>query len=530
VFPLYLPQQPTGLQVINITRQSVVNNSVREQETGQENQNAAKQQRSVFPPLPAPITPEVVRKVKSDLVRRTSASSLSGRPEIRPRPLSKAKEPSKTAVRSTQRPRKFSLGNIRSRSASIETEYKPGGSMPLPTVRKESLSSEQKKKDDEKTFSVTILVNEHEKNKIVDLLHKAKTIISKKVEKVIGKKPKSSISNVDALQTVLESWMDREQEEEREDHRIVERLIKEQEQQVENLLLSGKNAPVSYRPVPSVEVEDDDPFDEDIEAESDLEVARLTSPRFLHPPIWKSSKISPITSPTRSLSPADCVPCPFGNRPDSELYPPKLRRPSSHYGAGAAAASSRPPSRQVSVSPSVHDFGLESDTEYNELQEIKEASHDGTLTVEEDEWEYEAENEPPTPRSTVRYCRPDSFVIPIGGVWNPREDIGENEIKWGKVDSDKEYLTELKKEVEKEEVNNKAKGDAMVSACLDPVASSCDLWSVCLFPKPSMACLCNFSIIPCYITNSTLPNTNNIISVLFNVLHFRFQVQLLYFS
>ena len=48
--------------------------------------------------------------------------------------------------------------------------------MPLPTVRKESLSTDQRKKDDEKTFSVTILVNEHEKNKIVDLLHKAKTV------------------------------------------------------------------------------------------------------------------------------------------------------------------------------------------------------------------------------------------------------------------------------------------------------------------------------------------------------------------
>ena len=125
--------------------------------------------------------------------------------------------------------------------------------MPLPILSKESLSSsEQKKKDEEKTFSVTILVNENEKNKIVDLLHKAKSIISKKVEKVMGKKPKTGISNVDALQTVLENWLDKTESEEREEDRLVEQLIQEQESQVETMLMDGKYAPVTYPTVPTI--------------------------------------------------------------------------------------------------------------------------------------------------------------------------------------------------------------------------------------------------------------------------------------
>ena len=125
--------------------------------------------------------------------------------------------------------------------------------MPLPTLSKESLSSsEQKKKDEEKTFSVTILVNENEKNKIVDLLHKAKSIISKKVEKVMGKKPKTGISNVDALQTVLENWLDKTESEEREEDRLLEQLIQGQEDQVETMLLDGKPVPVTFPTVPTV--------------------------------------------------------------------------------------------------------------------------------------------------------------------------------------------------------------------------------------------------------------------------------------
>ena len=87
---------------------------------------------------------------------------------------------------------------------------------------------ERKKSEDVKNFSVTLLVNEVEKNKIVDMLHKAKSIISKKVEKVMGKKPKSGISNVDALQTVLNDWVDRVESQEREEEAEEEELIIEQ--------------------------------------------------------------------------------------------------------------------------------------------------------------------------------------------------------------------------------------------------------------------------------------------------------------
>ena len=262
------------------------------------------------------------------------------------------------------------------------------GSMPLPTVRKDSLSSSDSKKKDPKTFSMTIFVNESEKNKIVDLLHKAKSLISKKVEKVMGKKPnKASISNVDALQTVLESWMDREEEEEKEDDKLFQKLVKEQEKQVESMIQLGKHAPVQ---VPTLAVQEDDDVSEEVEdddtieeePEYDLEVSRLTYPRYLRPPeIRRSRHVSDQLNSARSLSPVDNVPCPFGNRPESELYPPKLRRPSAMYGAGALAATSRPPSRQVSISPSVHQQELESastvaseiyDEEYEDVTEMEE--------------------------------------------------------------------------------------------------------------------------------------------------------------
>ena len=33
-----------------------------------------------------------------------------------------------------------------------------------------------------------------------------------------------------------------------------------------------------------------------------------------------------------------------------------------------------------------------------------------------------------------KYARPDSFIVPIGGVWNPREDPMEAEVKWSTVE------------------------------------------------------------------------------------------------
>ena len=130
------------------------------------------------------------------------------------------------------------------------------------------------------------------------------------------------------------------------------------------------------------------------------------------------------------------VPCPFGVRPESSLYPPRLRRPSSLYGAGAAAASSRPPSRQVSVSPSVFDLESQSaqtDKHPTNLEYQQELDQEEVEEIEEDE---EEENDDEIPS---RYARPDSFTIPIGGVWRPGD---EGEVRWGTIATETEYQTE----------------------------------------------------------------------------------------
>ena len=362
--------------------------------------------------------------------------------------VSKSRD-SKERSKSPGRRRKFSLGNVRTRSASLESGDRMSGSahmgsMPLPTVRRGS--SVESKKKEPKTFSVTIFVNECEKNKIVDLIHKAKSMISKKVEKVMGKKPKSSISNVDVIHTVLESWMDREQENEKEDDKLVETLIKEQEIQVEGLIKSGQRAPVS---VPTLAVEEDEDIDSDDdedtieeEPETDIEVKRLTQPRYLRPPDMRRSRtVSEQVSSVRSLSPVDHVPCPFGNRPESELYPPKLRRPSSMYGAGALAAYSRPPSRQVSVSPSVQPsdiLGALLNTQIPDIDREDQEEVENIEEEEEEEEEYEEEGPP------VRYARPDSFLIPIGGVWRPGDEA-EAEPRWSKLPTEEEYRDERRR-------------------------------------------------------------------------------------
>ena len=351
--------------------------------------------------------------------------------------------------------RTFSLGSLRTRSASLDTDCSSG------TDAKNPSGSSDCKKKDPKTFSMTIFVNETEKNKIVDLLHKAKSIISKKVEKVMGIKPRSCISNADALQTVLETWMDREQEEEKADNIIVEKLIKEQEKQVESLIQSG-----NFKTVPTLALDENDENDEDddtIEEElnNDLEVSRLTIPRYLKPPERKRDlSLSDTTlASVRSLSPMENVPCPFGLRPESSLYPPRLRRPSSHYGAGAAAASSRPPSRQVSVSPSVFDIESQQ-AQADKLQGNLEHQQEQQQEEEEVEEEEEEEEEEDDDEIPSRYARPDSFTIPIGGVWRPGD---EGEVRWGTIATESEYQEGLRTEEEGD--------DASVVAARDPVFS-----------------------------------------------------------
>jgi len=296
----------------------------------------------------------------------------------------------------------------------------------------------------DKTFSVTLLVNETEKNVIVDMINRAKTIISRKVEKVIGKKPKAGVSNVETLQTVLESWIGREESREREEKAEEEQLIREQERQVVDMACRGLPLPVAFAPGHQ---DDENAASEEAASSNiytDMEVSRIGWDR--HPPAATDDgrPLSPggttRLSATPTLNAAENVPCPWGLRPDSELYPPRLRRPSSMYGAEAAAASSRPPSRLLLAAPSSRPHSRQLSTSplpgslATPVNEV--ASNDSTVVLNEED-EDQAEEEATVvdeveEEERVPFCRPASFLIPIGGVWRPEDDAGENEIVWGK--------------------------------------------------------------------------------------------------
>jgi hypothetical protein len=367
---------------------------------------------------------------------------------MRPRPLKKAFDLGKRLdvdkVRSETR--------RNSRSQSLELDYR--------NLRDGQTIDMSDGKEDDKTFSVTLLVNENEKNVIVDMINRAKNIISRKVEKVIGKKPKSGVSNVETLQTVLESWIGREESREREEKAEEEQLILEQGRQVSDMMRRGLPVPVSFTPSRESVL---DP--EEIGAAGDLadppsgcigfadmEISRISWDRRL--PGDDARPFSPQSSAAApALSAADNVPCPWGLRPDSELYPPRLRRPSSMYGTEAALASSRPPSRllapsaspvplvggsrphsrQISVSPLLGSFVTPM---------MDAASSDSTVVLnEEDEEKAEADAseeitvEESTDKYSLPYCRPASFLVPIGGVWRPDEDAGDDEIVWGQEEN-----------------------------------------------------------------------------------------------
>ena len=96
---------------------------------------------------------------------------------------------------------------MRERSAPRSSLDESGSS------RKSSISSGRKKFiSGGKEFAVTLFVNEADKNKILEMLHRAKCVISKKVEKVMGRKTtKAEISDTDALKTVLQNWVEEEE-------------------------------------------------------------------------------------------------------------------------------------------------------------------------------------------------------------------------------------------------------------------------------------------------------------------------------
>ena len=99
--------------------------------------------------------------------------------------------------------------------------------------RKSSVSSGQqggRGRKGSKQFAVTLLVSESDKNKIVDMIHRAKSVISKKVEKVMGRgrMPKSGISTAAVMTTVLQNWVEGEEKREEEDSKEVDQLIEQQ--------------------------------------------------------------------------------------------------------------------------------------------------------------------------------------------------------------------------------------------------------------------------------------------------------------
>ena len=277
--------------------------------------------------------------------------------------------------------------------------------------RKSSVSSGRRGK--QKQFAVTLLVNENDKNKIMDMLQKAKQVISKKVEKVMGKKPqKSEISNADALKTVLQNWVDEAETEEKQDFEDEDDLIQAQECQIAHLRSRGYDPPVHIRPIPTTAVSPVPEVDED--EHDDIEVQEVLEGQtsFLLPPkakfkLERASSISPRPM-SRSLTPCESVPRPaFLGTLDQY----KLRRPSSHYDANAQAAHSRPISRnEVVASPPVFDYSAFARAKlYNDLKV-------GAFSPEaEDLLAFSRETE-------AKIQRPESMIIPIGGVWRPDDE------------------------------------------------------------------------------------------------------------
>ena len=260
-----------------------------------------------------------------------------------------------------------------------------------------------------------MLVTETEKNKIVDLIQKAKSIISRRVEKVIGKKPRAEISNEEALQTVLESWVGQEEEKEQENKAEEEKYIRDQHKQITEMRERGDFVPVNYMPCPEVSVEEH----EEIPTEEKMIKKNVSN---------ADGDDSTPTSIPRSFTPTftsmENVRYSWSFLNENELYPPKLRRPSSLYGVEAATASSRLPSRQLSLSPScLQDHG----DAFLSLSSTEESVLPSTNQAELEETAGDIVDEAPN------IYRPASYIVPIGGVWNPDDKSAETESIWGEV-------------------------------------------------------------------------------------------------
>ena len=347
----------------------------------------------------------------------------------------------KKAVDEKALARRRSLTDRRKSSADFQQSQRAsftssGISEDSESSRKSSLSSGRKRslfpgggghhRGDSKQFAVTFFVSENDKTKLVDILHKAKTVISKKVEKVMGRKvPKSTnVSSAEALTSILENWVSQEEERGKEDDSEIADLIDKQREQVDVMKSSGLDPPIRYLPIPSVVSpvpEEDEDEEEESGGKEDISVQEIVQGEatFLRPPQPfhpTSRSITPTSlSPRRSLSP---VPRHF-NLSEDELYPPLLRRPSSHYGEQAQLASSisRPLSPRPNSPPAPPPT---SPVPKSPIAEVV------------DEERYDTE---PYPASTpydgsmpLQIQRPESMVVPIGGVWRPEDDSEGEEL------------------------------------------------------------------------------------------------------
>lgn len=347
------------------------------------------------------------------------------------------------------------------------------------TSRKSSMSSGHRKgvaaagHRDSKQFAVTFFVSESDKTKLVDMIHKAKNVISKKVEKVMGRKgggggssggttvkqpsPTQSTSNVSSapvLISILENWVSQEEEKGREDEAQVAELIESQMEQMERFKSEGMvDPPVRYiptvvSPVPEEEEEEEEEMnknEDDKEKVKDISVQEVVEGEttYLRPPPVSSIRftLSPsssgMLSPRRSLSPCENVPRPHFSahlRKRQDDYP--LRRPSSHYDESCQAASSRPCSPRTTTesrptSPDaviLHfpDPPMKREDEYYDTEPYPAS---------------EVPDESSRPFLSSMIQRPQSMTVPIGGVWRP-DDTDYEHHKLFSDDEDEDDDTE----------------------------------------------------------------------------------------
>jgi len=366
-------------------------------------------------------TPEVHRRARKaflvdEKVRKRSAASLERRRSSEAPPVTNTGQRTSMTSDDSEGSRKSSMSSGRKRSL-FHSSGSSGGSR------------------DSKQFAVTFFVNENDKTRLVDMLHRAKNVISKKVERVMGKKTAPStpsappspkvqpVSNTDALTSILESWVSTEEAEDRREQRELNQLIAEQEEQVQELKKSGLEPPVAFSPVvhtivSPVPEEDEADLEEE---ENDLAVQEVVEGQdtLLKPPsatrfqLPRSQSPEP-PAPPRPLTPVNNVPRHFSHISESELYPPMLRRPSSHYDESAQAAASRPVSPRPSVDSS------------NENNQAKEEELPPSVVVQ-----------PSFPLDLGQIQRPESMTVPVGGVWRPDDSDAEVSL-FGEDDNDKE--------------------------------------------------------------------------------------------